>query len=194
MAHSGKLPGLYLRLRKRQVSSDLHSEADSCGHGLCAWLKIYRSGRERDELMTTAASETAAEKIRDPNQRDRLRTISELAREFNITARTIRFYEDKGMLKPVRKGQRRLYALRERVRLKLILRGRRLGFSLSEIREIIDLYDAEPGEAGQLEHLLNKIAERRGELKQKRADIEVILSELDGIEVRCHARLGELEC
>ncbi len=119
-------------------------------------------------------------------------SISELAREFDVTTRTIRFYEDEGLLAPERRGQTRLYSPRERVRLKLILRGKRLGFSLAEIKEIFDLYDGAPGEAGQLRHFLGKIAERRRQLEQQREDIEVTLAELANIEARCQGRLGEL--
>jgi DNA-binding transcriptional MerR regulator len=119
-------------------------------------------------------------------------TISDLAREFDVTTRTIRFYEDEGLLAPERRGQARLYSPRERVRLKLILRGKRLGFSLSEIKEIVDLYDGEPGEVGQLRHFLAKIAERRRQLQQQREDIEVTLAELAEVEARCVARLAEL--
>jgi DNA-binding transcriptional MerR regulator len=120
-------------------------------------------------------------------------TITDLAREFDVTTRTIRFYEDEGLLSPERHGQARVYAPRDRVRLRLILRGKRLGFSLSEIKEIFDLYDSAPGEAGQLRHFLAKIAERRRQLGQQREDIEVTLAELDTVEARCHARLAELE-
>ena len=120
-------------------------------------------------------------------------SISELAREFDVTTRTIRFYEDEGLLAPERRGQTRLYSPRERVRLKLILRGKRLGFSLAEIKEIFDLYDGAPGEAGQLRHFLGKIAERRRQLEQQREDVELTLAELGSVEARCQARLGELE-
>jgi|SRR5579883_1977035 len=120
-------------------------------------------------------------------------TITELAREFDVTTRTIRFYEDEGLLAPERRGQARVYAPRDRVRLRLILRGKRLGFSLSEIKEIIELYDRAPGEAGQLRHFLAKIAERRDQLARQREDIEVTLGELADVEARCRSRLGELE-
>lgn len=119
-------------------------------------------------------------------------TITELAREFDVTTRTIRFYEHEGLIAPERRGQARIYGARDRVRLRLILRGKRLGFSLSEIKEILDLYDAAPGEAGQLRHFLAKIAERRRQLEQQREDIEVTLAELAAVASRCHARLGEL--
>ena len=96
------------------------------------------------------------------------------------------------MIAPERQGQHRLYHPRDRVRLKLILRGKRLGFTLAEIREIIDLYDREPGEAGQLGHFLEKIAERRAELEQKRRDIALTLDELAEVEGNCRRRLREL--
>ncbi|MDK9721693.1 MAG: MerR family DNA-binding transcriptional regulator [Rhodospirillales bacterium] len=120
-------------------------------------------------------------------------TISDLAREFSITTRAIRFYEDEGLIAPKRDGQKRLYAQRDRVRLMLILRGRRLGFSLKEIAEIIDLYDREPGEQGQLKLFLAKIAERRLLLKQQQEDIKQTLGELDQVEANCQRRLGELQ-
>ena len=119
--------------------------------------------------------------------------IGELAREFGVTTRAIRFYEDEGMIAPRREGRRRVFGPRERTRLKLILRGRRLGFSLAEVREIIDLYDAPAGEAGQLERLLEKIAARRAELEAKRRDLEASLTDLDGVARNCRKRLKQLQ-
>jgi len=119
--------------------------------------------------------------------------IAELAREFGVTARTIRHYEDEGLIAPLRDGQRRVYRPRDRTRLRLILRGRRLGFALAEVREIVDLYDAAPGEAGQLELLLAKIAGRRTELEAKRADIEATLTDLEIVERNCRKRLRGLK-
>ena len=119
--------------------------------------------------------------------------IGDLAREFGVTARTLRFYEDRGMIAPRRAGRRRIYGPRERTRLKLILRGRRLGFSLAEIAEIVDLYDAPRGEGRQLTHLMDKIAARRAELKSKRRDIEASLKDLDGAARTCRKRLAELK-
>ncbi len=119
--------------------------------------------------------------------------IAELAREFGVTARTIRFYEAEGMLSPARDGQRRIYRPRDRTRLKLILRGRRLGFSLAEVAEIIGLYDAPVGEAGQLEYLVEKIATRQAELEAKRDDIDATLSDLDSVARDCRKRLRQLE-
>jgi DNA-binding transcriptional MerR regulator len=119
--------------------------------------------------------------------------IGELAREFGVTPRTIRFYEDVGLLTPLREGQRRIYRARDRIRLKLILRGKRLGFRLADVQKIIDLYDAPPGEAGQLQLLRDKIAERRAELEAKRRDIEATLADLAGVDAQCQDRLEELE-
>lgn len=119
-------------------------------------------------------------------------TIGELAQEHDISLRTIRFYEDRGLLRPDRRGQQRVFGTRDRVRLGLILRGRRLGFSLEEIGRIIDMYDAEPGEVGQLRYLLDQIASRRQELEQRRRDLDQTLAELDEVEARCRADLRRL--
>ncbi|WP_226647030.1 MerR family transcriptional regulator [Microbulbifer variabilis] len=116
-------------------------------------------------------------------------SISELAREFDITTRAIRFYEDKGLLKPERRGQTRVYSPEERVRLKLILRGKRLGFSLDESREIIDMYDPAHGNVEQLQRLLERIAQKRTQLQQQLRDIESLMGELDDAETRAEAAL-----
>ena len=121
-----------------------------------------------------------------------LHTISELAEEFKITTRTIRFYEDEGLLRPKRNGRQRIYSKRDYVRLKLILRSKRLGLSLREISDIIELYDSDQGELGQLDSFLQSIRERRTILKQKREDIDATLSELQRIERRCRTRLKSL--
>ncbi len=119
-------------------------------------------------------------------------SISDLAQEFNLTTRAIRFYEDEGLLQPGRSGRRRVYTARDRVRLKLILRGKRLGFSLSDVRAIIEMYDLDAGETGQLRYFLNQIQERREALKQQRSDIDLTLRELDEIESQCQGRLASL--
>jgi DNA-binding transcriptional MerR regulator len=106
-------------------------------------------------------------------------TITELSREFNDTPRAIRFYEDQGLLSPTREGRRRIYSRRDRVRLKLILRGKRLGFQLSETRALFELYDSDHGALGQMQYFLEKIHERREILEQQRRDIEAVLSELE---------------
>jgi len=119
--------------------------------------------------------------------------IAGLAREFGVTTRTIRFYEDKGLLSPGRAGQRRVYAPRDRVRLRLIMRGKRLGFSLDEIREMIDLYDVDPTEVTQLRHFLDKIAERKAVLSRQQRDIAETLDEMTRIETQCESLLVDKE-
>lgn len=116
-------------------------------------------------------------------------SISELAREFDITTRTIRFYEDKGLLSPERRGQTRVYSPEDRVRLKLILRGKRLGFSLDESREIIDMYDPAHGNVEQLYRLLEHIEQKRVQLRQQLRDIQSLMEELDEAEARTRASL-----
>lgn len=119
-------------------------------------------------------------------------SITELAAEYDVTLRTIRFYEDRGLLTPERRGTARIYHARDKVRLGLILRGKRLGFSLDEIATIVDMYDAEPGEEGQLVYLLDQIGHRRAELEQRRRDIDETLIELDEVESRCRTDLKTL--
>ena len=119
-------------------------------------------------------------------------SISDLAQEFNLTTRAIRFYEDEGLLQPGRNGRRRVYSVRDRVRLKLILRGKRLGFSLSDVRDIIEMYDLDAGETGQLRYFLDQIRERREALEQQRSDIDLTLKELDEIESQCQGRLASI--
>jgi DNA-binding transcriptional MerR regulator len=109
-------------------------------------------------------------------------TITELSQEFNVTPRAIRFYEDQGLVFPGREGRRRVYSKRDRVRLKLILRGKRLGFALSDTKALFELYDSSLGETAQMDYFLKKIAERRALLEQQRKDIEVVLQELDAAE------------
>ena len=112
-------------------------------------------------------------------------TISELAEEFGITTRTIRFYEEKGLLKPLRRGQRRLYRPRDRTRLRLILRGKRLGLSLDESREIIDLYGTVADGEKQRRALIGKIRERKAALQAQLEDIQTVLTDLSAVERRC---------
>jgi DNA-binding transcriptional MerR regulator len=109
-------------------------------------------------------------------------TITELAREFGLTTRAIRFYEDHGLIAPTRSGRNRVYGNRDKVRLKLTLRGKRLGLSLSEIRELIDMYDAAKDEHAQVERLQQVLRERRSILEQQREDIEVVLGEIAAFE------------
>lgn len=115
--------------------------------------------------------------------------IAELAREFAVTARTIRYYEDHGLIAPVRAGQRRIYSARDRVRLRLIMRGKRLGFSLGDIREMLDMYDADRSEVAQLRLVLERIEGRRASLRQQQRDVEAMLRELEAVAAQCRGRL-----
>ena len=119
-------------------------------------------------------------------------TIAEIADEFGITHRTVRYYEDKGLVTPERRGTLRVFHPRDRTRLRLVLRGKRLGFPLDEIRTIVDMYDQQPGESGQLSYLLDQIDERRGDLWMRRRDIDAALAELDDLERRCRTDLARL--
>jgi len=119
-------------------------------------------------------------------------TITQLTQEFDITTRTLRFYEAQGLVSPTRRGRQRLYTPGDRTRIKLILRGKRLGFSLNEIKEMIEMYGSAPGETGQLRLLLDRIAARRAELLEKQRDIELTLLELDEVEAGAHERMAEL--
>jgi DNA-binding transcriptional MerR regulator len=116
-------------------------------------------------------------------------SISELARELDVTTRTIRFYEEQGMLLPTRRGQERIYTPKDRVALKLILRGKRIGFSLAECKSLIELYDPQGDNRHQLNIMLGKIAERRLQLEQQLLDIQQMQLELDTAEERCRAAL-----
>ena len=116
-------------------------------------------------------------------------SISELASEFDVTPRAIRFYEDHGLLAPKRAGQRRIYSLRDRTRLKLTLRGKRLGLSLSEVRELIDMYEPGRDERPQLERFLALLEAHKASLLQQRADIEAQLTELLAFEKKIRKQL-----
>ncbi len=118
-------------------------------------------------------------------------SISDLARELDITTRAIRFYEEQGLLSPERRGQERIYSAKDKVALKLILRGKRIGFSLAECHELISLYDPSAGNQKQLNTMLGKLAERRAQLEQQMLDIQQMQLELDTAEERCRAALEE---
>lgn len=120
-------------------------------------------------------------------------SISDLAREFGITPRTIRFYEDQGLLAPRREGLTRVFTRRDRTRLKLALRGKRLGFSLAEIRYLIEMYDTARDKNTQLTELLNGLAQRKAALQQQREDIEAVLQEVSAFEQQCRALLSARE-
>ena len=120
-------------------------------------------------------------------------TISELATEFGITTRTMRFYEEKGLLTPRREGQKRLYSPADRVRIKLILRGKRIGMSLDECVEVIDMYDPEHNNADQLHSLINKVKSRRELLEQQSRDIDEMLDGLGEVQSLCENALENIK-
>ncbi len=125
--------------------------------------------------------------------KDRTYSISELAREFDVTTRTIRFYEDKGLLKPRRNGQTRIYSPGDRVVLKLVLRGKRLGLTLDESRDIIFMYKPGKSNADQLQKLIDSIRDRKAKLEQQKQDIEAMMLDLQESENRCLEALEALE-
>lgn len=116
-------------------------------------------------------------------------SISDLAREFKITTRTIRFYESRGLIAPARSGTTRLYSKRDRARLMLILRGRNLGFTVEDVGDYLALYDSDPGQIAQTRLLLDKVMSAIAELEIKRADIDAALRDLREIETRCESHL-----
>ncbi|MDP7592359.1 MAG: MerR family DNA-binding transcriptional regulator [Litorilituus sp.] len=119
-------------------------------------------------------------------------SISDLSKEFDITTRSIRFYEDQGLLAPTRKGQTRVYNQRDKVRLKLILRGKRLGFSLAETGRLFELYDADKSSATQLTSMMELIAKKKNDLKQQLDDINAVLIELNDLQDNCQNILTTL--
>jgi DNA-binding transcriptional MerR regulator len=137
---------------------------------------------------TTADAAVAASR-KDSDRGGPTYSISDLAQEFALTTRAIRFYEDEGLLSPVRRGQTRVYGERERTRIKLILRGKRLGLALSEIRELFDIYAATGNERPQLAKFLQMLADRRAMLLQQREDIDAVLVEIGALERDCRRRL-----
>ena len=124
---------------------------------------------------------------------DQTYTISELAKEFGVTTRTMRFYEEKGLISPRREGQKRLYSSADRVRIKLILRGKRIGMSLAECVEVIDMYDPGHNNADQLHSLISKVKNRRQLLEQQKQDIDEMLSGLAEVQNLCESALGNIE-
>ena len=117
-------------------------------------------------------------------------TISDLAREFGITQRTIRFWEDQGILAPEREGSKRVFTRRDRARLKMALRGKRLGLSLAEIKDLIGMYASTEDETPQLLECLRVMSKRREALEQQREDIEAMLAEISLFERQCHEELA----
>ena len=122
---------------------------------------------------------------------DNTYTISELAREFGVTTRTIRFYEEKGLITPLREGQKRLFTPADRVRIKLILRGKRIGMTLKGCVDFIDMYDPEHNNEDQLHSLVNDVKKRRERLLQQKRDIDAMLAGLEEVQSLCEASLAK---
>ncbi|MBE1298954.1 MAG: MerR family transcriptional regulator [Alteromonadaceae bacterium] len=119
-------------------------------------------------------------------------SIGELSKEFDVTPRSIRFYEEQGLLAPERAGQSRIYRKKDRVRLKLILRGKRLGFSLAETKTLFELYDSNQNSVAQLEEMLRMTNEKKQVLHQQMDDIQMLMNELNDVEHRCQDELAQL--
>lgn len=120
-------------------------------------------------------------------------SIGELARFGDVTPRSIRFYEEQGLLKPERAGQTRIYREKDKVRLMLILRGKRLGFSLAEVKTLFDMYDHNPNSPKQNQAMLQMIEQKRAIMQQQLKDITELMAELDDVEARCIEELAELQ-
>lgn len=137
--------------------------------------------------MSVAAPSSA--KSPAPRDTQRIYSIAELAREFAVTARTIRFYEDEGLIKPRRQGTQRLYSVGDRARLGWILRGKRLGFTLSEIKELLDLYHVDRTGLQQMRELLRRSRLHIEELERRRADLDAQIGEFKDVEAQVSAEL-----
>jgi DNA-binding transcriptional MerR regulator len=118
-------------------------------------------------------------------------TISDLASEFDITTRTIRFYEEKDLLSPERQGTKRLYKQADRVKLRLIIRGKRLGLTLEESKLIIDMYNPSGGNEQQLQALISQVRHKRAQLQEQLIDLETMIDDLDNAEQNCVAELDK---
>jgi DNA-binding transcriptional MerR regulator len=142
------------------------------------------------DMMADSASTLQARMESSATDSAALYSVSQLARQLGVTARTIRFYEDKHLISPQRAGTTRVYTHRDRARLMLILRGKRLGFSLREIKEFLDLYDVDPAHHVQLRQLLAGVRKRMGTLREQRAAIDESMAELGEIERQCEQVLA----
>jgi DNA-binding transcriptional MerR regulator len=141
--------------------------------------------------MTAAASPAVSAKSPAPRDSARIYSIAELAREFGITARTMRFYEDEGLIKPRRQGLTRLYSMHDRTRLGWILRGKRLGFSLAEIKQLLDLYQVDRTGVQQLRELLRRSRLHITDLERKRRDLDAHINEFRDVETQVATELKQ---
>ncbi len=144
--------------------------------------------------MTDATHEMGGDAIGfEDMKQGELKSIAEAAEALGVTQRTLRFYEDKGLIAPQRVGAMRVYSKREMGRMLLILRGKRLGFSIREIGEFLSLYDADHGQIEQMRHLLGRVTDRLDELRQQREAIEQTIGELEAIELQASEHIARLE-
>jgi DNA-binding transcriptional MerR regulator len=134
---------------------------------------------------------TVDERLQVQEDKGELRGIQQVASELGVTARTLRFYEDKGLIEPKRVGTTRVYTRREVARMQLILRGKRLGFSIREIREFLDLYDADPSHLEQMRHLAARVSERLDELDRQKQALEQTMDEMRWIQNEATVRIRE---
>ena len=172
------------------VQCNIVSERGLSVKGLCYLQRFAPRSLCLVSRSLTPAVPAAAGAAPEPPAGATAYTISDLAREFALTTRAIRFYEHEGLLSPQRRGRVRIYGERERVRIKLILRGKRLGLALSEIRELFDIYALTRNEAAQLAKFLQMLADRRAMLQQQREDIDAVLAEIAALERDCRRRLA----
>jgi DNA-binding transcriptional MerR regulator len=150
------------------------------------------AGQSSVERATVAPS-PAEDRTAPHGEHDRLWTVRELADELGVSLRTLRFYEAEGLIKPRRVGTNRIYSARDRARVRLILRGKRLGMSLAECREIVEMYDgAASSERRQLQTLLERLDDIAGDLRAREEDLQRTLAEVDDVAGQCRARLAEL--
>jgi DNA-binding transcriptional MerR regulator len=149
-----------------------------------------RPSSAAEPAAETATARRAGRAATRPREAARTFTITELALEFDITARAIRFYEDLGLLTPQRAGRNRVYTHRDRTRLKLTLRGKRLGLSLLEIKQLVEMYDSPSDTAPQLQAFMAVLGTHRQQLEQQREDIEITLAEIAQHEERCRSLLA----
>jgi DNA-binding transcriptional MerR regulator len=140
--------------------------------------------------FASAGVSPAAGGVSDGNTED-LTRIGDMARQFSVTLRALRFYEDKGLINPIRHGATRLYRKADKTRLGFILLGRRVGFSLREVKQMLDLYDPEGSNVRQLKVVLEKSERQRGRLEKQRDEIEAAIVDMDGLITRIRGQLAE---
>ncbi len=153
--------------------------------------RALRLGQDNGQISVASADESMA--VRERRNRveadNRVQGIQDVAKELGLTLRTLRFYENEGLIFPQRVGNTRAYSKREIGRIQLILRGKRLGFSIKEFKEFLDLYDADPDHKEQMERLVARIRERLVDLKQQRNALDLTIDELTSIEKDAIAKL-----